>query len=115
VRRWGICEERAERLRAADVVAPEVGSRFFRWGESCSDIAQAAINADGSFAGTASQSGVLGEAPAKFTYSFAGSFEGADRQGATIVAGLLREDIVVTDSAGTHNCTSNAQPWIATD
>lgn len=77
-------------------------------------IPQASISSDGSFHATASQSGVYDGAQAKFTYSFVGDFEGLTAAGASSAAGVLREDIVFTDSAGTHTCTSNNQTWTAT-
>jgi hypothetical protein len=76
-------------------------------------IPQAPIAADGSFAARASRSGVFAGAPATFTYSFTGSFQGADRNGAPTAAGLYREDVVFADAAGSHRCTSNDQPWVA--
>lgn len=76
-------------------------------------IAQTPIRPDGSFAGKSSQSGVFAKAQAKFTYTFTGNFQGQDSSGNTTVAGQLREDIVFTDSAGTHVCTSNGQSWTA--
>jgi hypothetical protein len=78
-------------------------------------IAQAAIKPDGTFAATAMQSGVFAGAPAKFTFTFTGAFQGPSSNGATTAAGLLREDIVFSDSGGTHTCTSNTQPWIAVE
>jgi ribosomal protein L12E/L44/L45/RPP1/RPP2 len=77
-------------------------------------IPQTSIGADGSFNGTASQTGVFAGVQAKFTYSFAGDFEGLTSTGVSSAAGLYREDIVFTDSAGTHTCTSNNQSWTAT-
>jgi hypothetical protein len=76
-------------------------------------IAQAAIKPDGSFAGKASQNGVFAGSHAKFTYSFTGNFQGLNSSGGATVAGVFREDIVFTDSAGTHTCTSNNQVWTA--
>jgi trimeric autotransporter adhesin len=76
-------------------------------------IPQGAIKPDGSFAAKASQNGVFAGVPAKFTYSFAGNFQGLDPTGAVTVAGVFREDIVFTDSAGAHSCTSNDQVWRA--
>ena len=57
---------------------------------------------------------VILQVSATFTYSFTGSFQGADRSGGPTAAGLYREDVVFTDSGGAHRCTSNDQPWVAT-
>jgi hypothetical protein len=76
-------------------------------------IAQTAIAADGSFSGKATRDGVFAGAPAKFTYSFTGSFQGQDRSGRPTAGGLYREDVAFSDSTGAHRCTSNDQPWLA--
>jgi hypothetical protein len=76
-------------------------------------IPNVAIAPDGSFAGTGSQQGVFDNAKAKFTYSFAGYFEGATPSGPETVAGTLREDIVFPLNGTTEMCTSNVQPWVA--
>ena len=74
-------------------------------------IPEATINPDGSFTGKATQSGVFAGSPATITYSAAGNFQGLSSNGPLTAAGTYREDIVVTDSAGTHACTSNTLPW----
>ena len=72
------------------------------------------VQPDGSFAATGSQQGVFDNAKAKFTYSFAGYFEGATPSGPETVAGTLREDVVFPLNGTTEMCTSNVQPWAAT-
>ncbi len=76
-------------------------------------IPTVAIGRNGSFAATETQSGVLNGAPAKFTYSFAGNFEGATPAGPETVAGTVREDIVYPAHGTTETCTSNEQTWTA--
>jgi hypothetical protein len=77
-------------------------------------IAQVPIRADGSFNARGSTTGVFGGAPATFTYSFSGSFEGLNSSGAGSAAGLFREDIGFTDNAGVHQvCTTNTRAWAA--
>ena len=77
-------------------------------------IPNVAIAPHGSFSGTAIEHGVFDNANAKFTYSFAGYFEGATPAGTQTVAGTLREDIVFSANGTTEMCTSNLQPWSAT-
>jgi hypothetical protein len=48
---------------------------------------------------------------AKFTYTFAGYFEGTTPAGAATVAGTWSEDIVLVGGAV---CNSNDQSWTAT-
>jgi hypothetical protein len=77
-------------------------------------IPESAIAAGGSFAGKATQSGVFAGFPATITYSVGGNFQGRNARGSLTAVGTYREDIAVTDSAGTpHTCTSNAIPWSA--
>jgi Divergent InlB B-repeat domain len=77
-------------------------------------ITEVGIRPNGSFAATTSQQGVFDNAKAKFTYSFAGYFEGATPSGPETVAGTLREDIVFPANGTTESCTTNDQPWVAT-
>ena len=76
-------------------------------------IPEVAVQPNGSFATTTSQQGVFDNAKAKFTYSFAGHFEGATPTGPLTVAGTLREDIVFPANGTTETCTTNNQPWVA--
>ena len=69
-------------------------------------FASIAIAADGSFSGTATQTGVLFGATAQFTYTFAGQFTG------TAVTGSFREDITFNDGTA-YSCTTNIQTWSA--
>ena len=61
-------------------------------------IEQVTIRPDRSFTATASQDGVSSGAKAKFTYFVSGTFEGFDRAGAPIAAGVYREDIAYADA-----------------
>ena len=55
---------------------------------------------------------MFGSAAARFTFSFAGYFEGATPSGPLTVAGA-REDIVFSAGGVTEFCSSNEQPWTA--
>ena len=68
-------------------------------------IASIPINADGSFSATTTVTGVIGNAPVHFTYTFSGQFTGAS------VAGSVRENLSY-DGTSTA-CTSNTQSWSA--
>ena len=72
-----------------------------------------AIKPDGSFTAKVTQDGVLNGVNAKFTYAFAGYFEGPTPAGPATVAGTWREDIQFASGA-TRMCTSNDQSWTAT-
>jgi hypothetical protein len=76
-------------------------------------IGEVAIMPDGSFTAKASQNGVLSGNNAKFTYTFAGYFEGPTPAGTATVAGIWREDVVFA-SGTTTLCTSNDQSWTST-
>ena len=69
-------------------------------------IADIAIAADGSFATTATQTGVLAGAPAHFAYTFSGHFQGSQ------VSGSYREDVTYDDGTA-FSCTTNATSWTA--
>ncbi len=77
-------------------------------------IPQVAVQPNGSFSGTGTQEGVFDNARAKFTYSFAGHFEGATPSGPLTVAGTLRDNVVFPANGTTETCTTNNQPWTAT-
>jgi hypothetical protein len=72
-----------------------------------------AIQPDGSFTASASQSGTLGGSPAMFTYTFNGHFHGTSASGAERVAGQFREDITFNNGTA-YACTSNDQSWSVT-
>jgi hypothetical protein len=70
-------------------------------------IASAAIGSSGSFTGTASEDGVWSGNPAKFSFTFKGSFTG------TNAAGTF--EVTLTYNNGTaYTCTSNNLTWSAT-
>jgi hypothetical protein len=77
-------------------------------------IPQVTVQPNGSFSGTGTQEGVFDNARAKFTYSFAGHFEGATPSGPLTVAGTLRDNVVFPANGTTETCTTNVQPWTAT-
>ncbi len=71
------------------------------------------IGADGSFSGTAMQSGTVNASPAMFTYTFSGHFHGTDSNGNERAAGSLREDVTYNDGTS-HSCTTGTRPWAMT-
>jgi hypothetical protein len=77
------------------------------------NIAEITIQPNGSFAGKASEDGVVGGAPAHFDYSFSGHFHGVTSSGVPRVAGTLREDVTYNDGTA-YTCTTNNQSWTAT-
>jgi hypothetical protein len=78
-------------------------------------IPQATVKGDGSFSAKASQTGVFGGANATFNYVFSGNFQGLNENKVGNVAGVFREDITYTNTAGVHiTCTTNTQAWTAT-
>ncbi len=76
-------------------------------------FASIAINADGSFSGTATQTGVLFGASAQFSYTLTGHFHGPTAAGVERVGGQLREDITF-DNGTAFSCTTNLLTWSAT-
>jgi hypothetical protein len=76
-------------------------------------IPEVGIQTNGSLAVTTSDQGVFDNAKAKFTFSFAGYFEGATPSGALTMAGTLREYIVFPANGTTETCSTNNQPWVA--
>jgi hypothetical protein len=82
-----------------------------RFQDSTFDIPSIAIAADGSFTGTATQTGVIDNSPATFTYTFSGHFHGTDASGDERAAGTWRENITYNNGTA---CTSNTNPWSAT-
>jgi len=71
------------------------------------------VNADRSFTGTTSETGLLRGVPVKSTYSVTGYFEGKTAAGTATASGVFREDMEYTDGSG-RRCTSNDQYWTAT-
>ena len=74
-------------------------------------IASIPINADGSFSATTTVTGVIGNAPVHFTYTFSGHFHGRNSSDNARVAGSVRENLSY-DGTSTA-CTSNTQSWSA--
>jgi hypothetical protein len=66
------------------------------------------IAADGSFtSGTVTETGVIGNSPATFSYTLSGQFTGSQ------ATGSLREDITFNNGTA-YSCTTNPQTWSAT-
>jgi hypothetical protein len=76
-------------------------------------IADVPIAADGSFDTTTQASGTISGAPATFTYRFRGHVHGLASNGATRLAGVLREEIAFNNGTA-YSCTTNDQYWSAT-
>jgi hypothetical protein len=76
-------------------------------------IPQISIGPDGSFSGTATQTGIEAGATATFTYTFSGHFHGTDSNGNERAAGSLREDVSYNDGTA-HSCTTGTTPWTMT-
>ena len=76
-------------------------------------VPQVAVRPDGTFAVSLSGHAPYDNTTAKFTYDFAGSFEGVAPPGAETVAGSLREDISFTAHGAAETCTTNLRPWSA--
>ena len=82
-------------------------------------FASIAIDSDGSFnSGTVTETGVIDNEPATFTYTFSGNFHGTTTAGVERIAGQLREEItfnngtrvlVHDESAGTWSATRDSQ------
>jgi hypothetical protein len=72
-------------------------------------LASIPINANGSFAGSATEDGVLAGRAVTFTRTFRGNFHALSSAGVPRGAGTWREDIAFHDNGQT--CTSNAQTW----
>jgi hypothetical protein len=77
-------------------------------------IPKGAVRSYGVFSAAGSQSGVYGGYPAQYSYSFSGRFSKATKLHTGTGAGIVREDMRYTDSAGVHHtCTTNNQSWTA--
>jgi hypothetical protein len=75
-------------------------------------IASIPINSDGSFSSTTTQTGLVGNVPATFTYTFTGHFHGPTG-GLARVDGIWREDVTYANSGTSYNCTTNNQSFYA--
>jgi hypothetical protein len=75
-------------------------------------IASVAINPDGSFTSTTTQTGIISGHPTTFTYVFRGNVHGVNADGIPRMAGTLRETLAWTDTPG-HECSTNDQSWYA--
>jgi hypothetical protein len=71
------------------------------------------IAAGGSFTATATQTGVIDNSQATFTYTFSGNFHGTTTSGQARAAGQLREDITFNNGTA-YSCTTGPQTWSAT-
>jgi hypothetical protein len=72
------------------------------------------IAADGSFtSGSVTETGVIDNEPATFTYTFSGNFHGTNTAGTERIAGEIREEISF-NNGGQISCTTSPQTWSAT-
>jgi len=76
-------------------------------------IASIPLKSNGSFTGTATQTGVYNGFHATFTYAFRGNYQGLNSSGVPTVTGTFNETLKFTDSAK-RTCTSGTQSWTAT-
>ena len=76
-------------------------------------IASIPINSDGSFAVTSTQTGLINNQPATFTYTFAGHFHGPS-SGLARVNGIWREDVTYANNGTSYSCTTNNESFAAT-
>jgi hypothetical protein len=98
-----------------NVVVPNVSLECTPSGNLSSQqiaIASIPLAADGSFNSTTTQTGVIDNTPATYTYTFDGQFHGPNSKGVARIAGIFREDITY-GSGTTYSCTSNNQAWTA--
>jgi hypothetical protein len=71
-----------------------------------------AVDGDGSFRATRTETGVVQGFAAAFTYTFEGHLHGYDSSGRARIAGALRMDVTY-DNGAPRSCTSNIVPWSA--
>jgi hypothetical protein len=74
-------------------------------------VPTAAITTTGAFAGSNTDTGILGGHPTEFTYTFRGNFHSTGPDGAERAAGTMRESLTFTDTGVT--CTTNTLAWAA--
>jgi hypothetical protein len=74
-------------------------------------LASIPINANGSFAGSVTEDGIISGRAVTFTRMFRGNFHGVSSAGIPRGAGTWREDVTFHDNGQT--CTSNDQTWSA--
>ena len=100
----------ATHTKLQDISVPTVGLSCVPDGQNVFDklqIASVALQTDGSFSSTTTQTGVYAGHPATFTYIFRGQISGASS-----LTGVLRETVKYTDTPA-RSCTSNDQTWSA--
>jgi hypothetical protein len=74
-------------------------------------ISSIPINSDGSFSSTTTQTGLVGNEPATFTYTFNGHVHGPNSSGKTRINGIWREDVTYANSGTSYYCTTNNQSY----
>jgi hypothetical protein len=67
---------------------------------------------NGSFTGSATDTGTFDSSPAMYTYTFNGNFHGTATDGTERVAGQLRETVTF-DNGTSFSCTTGPQTWSA--
>ncbi|MEP6816504.1 MAG: hypothetical protein ABI873_13225 [Marmoricola sp.] len=105
----------AARTSLQDVSVPLTDLRCLPDGGVVNDkiqVPSVALNPDGSFASTTTQTGFFAGHPARFTYIFRGNVHGVTPAGFPRLAGTLRESIAYTDTPA-RTCTTNDQAWTA--
>jgi hypothetical protein len=76
-------------------------------------ISSIPINSDGSFSSTTTQTGLVDNQPASFTYTFNGHFHGPSTGGLARVDGIWRVDVTYANSGTSYDCTSGNQSFEA--
>jgi PKD domain len=76
-------------------------------------IASATIGSDGSFSGSATDTGVFESEPATFSYTFRGNFHSLNASGVERAAGTFEVTVTYTNGS-TYTCSSNEETWNAT-
>ena len=76
-------------------------------------IASIPINSDGSFSSRTTQTGLVDNQPATFTYTFNGHVHGP-LGGVARIDGIWREDVTYTNNGTSYDCTTNNQSFAAT-
>jgi hypothetical protein len=76
-------------------------------------ISSIPINSDGSFSSTTTQTGLVSNEPATFTYTFNGHVHGPNSSGKTRINGIWREDVTYANSGTSYYCSTNNQSYAA--
>ena len=76
-------------------------------------ISSIALNTDGSFGTTQTESGTVSGNPATFTTTFGGNSHGLNGNGVARAAGSLVDNVTYTSSGTAYSCSTNPLSWYA--